>query len=179
MKRILTLLVAVMLTVAGIQSASAQSWPYSPRQSAVATGLIVPVVNASTVRDSTIADGTWLMVDTTTVGIKHIVVKPWIGTAATDHRFCGIAVGRIPGANGTGSMLIQGYHPRAKVITGLTLLDPIGPGFAIYGAGGTAPDSLGFSKSSGVILGYNPSTQASSGVPTARIWLHRIGGFGR
>ena len=167
------LVVAVGIAVMPMpHTASAQVGPYQ-KTAIGAVGNIVPVFNA--LADTLIADGTWLMADTTAAtgtNIRRIAVKPWNCSQTSEQQVVGISVGQIPRGRtgGSGQMLIWGFHPNAYMTSGITYGQAIGPSFASWGGGNVIADTLAMGRGNGFFIKYVSATSTR-----AQIFLVRLG----
>lgn len=156
MKRILAILIALVAfaSVAQAQVKSTSKGIASMRQ----------VMGVYNVADSTITDGTLVMVDTLSTANSPasgavVGVKPWPGTALTRSKVIGICLGNIV-SRGSGQIVTFGVHTNAKVAaSGLTGNTPLRAGL-VYGRLSTANDSL--SMAIGWIISPTLSSTADS-----------------
>lgn len=160
MKRFMqSIVLALAVTLSTVAVSQAQGLINYDKLGTTTNGLGATVYN---VLDSLIADGTIVMADTSTTGIKRLGVKPWPGTAITRGRILGVAWGSIPRRTqgGVGRILIIGYHANAKMgASGLTANSVLKTGIT-HGCFLTTADSL--SGTAGIFLGYTSTSTAAN-----------------
>lgn len=107
--------------------------------------------------DSTITDGSVVVVDTTSI-IKRIGVRNYLPASQNHTRVLGLAYGNIPKSSTgqPGRVMITGYHPNALIgASGVTAFQTLKYSLSINGSLAAA-DTV--SSICGIVLGGNPGS---------------------
>lgn len=137
------------------------------------SAVMVTKVGVYNAIDSTIVDGSLVMLDTTSTtasgnnNMRRFAVKPWDCSILREQRVLGIAFGDIPAKNrgGTGTVITSGYHGAALVEAGLTYGAALSPSTIRWAGVGTIPDTLNIGRGqSGMFIKYNSGTATTGEV---------------
>lgn len=169
--RVLALVVACLAAVSIVAIAQVQN----STKGVAPSRIVIGVFSAQAPESAAIADGTLLMIDTTTAASGTLVgVKPYDPAALQNRgRVIGLAYGAIPKrGNGPGQCLIYGVHNNALVASSTLALNiPVRAG-AVYGRLSTAVDSTSMTVG-WAISKYGTSNTASNA--RARVWFNGPG----
>ncbi len=168
MKKILLLVLAAVLAVAGVSGTASAQANSADKFGTSAWGNIIPVWNTI---DSVIVDGSLVVIDTTAT-IKRLGIRPYLPASTVRTRVLGIAVGDIARSSrgGAGKVLLYGYHPRARVgaSSGVAAGAVLKPSLSIAHSFALG-DSI--SGSSAYVIGGNAGAFSGS-IYKYKVWFH-------